>query len=358
MATGASLSEWSEISVRKSYGTECTSVSPERVRNCLDAHIHEVIIYRDRLALVVAKMRERDTVGYDQRCLFYANGRWLNAGHEGLASTVEEARDEFFRKGERLYGQSMKKLGEFWTRQPVADPNSHLKPYVDFLREQGREPPGFMMEVFNKYQLVVMGEVHNRPTYWAFNSELVRDPAFARRVGTIYMELPSNHQRNIDRFLAQDTCERELVIRMLRDYRDLGWPCKSTLDFFVAVWEISQTLPPDKKLRIRLVDMQRPWEKIQKREDWRLYSRVGRDSFMAENILDDLRTKKDERNGFFIVGMRHAMEELHFAEGTPRSSAGWHLKQALGDQLFYPLSTRTCHNKRGRNKWPAGIGVD
>jgi hypothetical protein len=37
-----------------------------------------------------------------------------------------------------------------------------------------------------------MGEVHHRPRYWAFNASLVADPLFAERVGTIYMELPSN----------------------------------------------------------------------------------------------------------------------------------------------------------------------
>ncbi len=333
MATGASSSEWSEISIKQLHGTERQPVSPEPASNCLDAQIHEVIIYRDRLARVVAKMRERDTVGYDQRSLFYANGRWLNSGHDGLASTIEEARDNFLRKSERIYQIDLRYLGEYWNRQPVADPNAYLKPYVEFLNEQGRRPHAFMMEAFRKYQLVVMGEVHNRPTYWAFNTQLVRDPTFAQSVGTIYMELPSNHQGRIDKFLAQDTCERERVIQMLRDFFELGWPCKPTLEFFIAVWEVNQKLPSDKKLRIRLVDMQRPWEKIQKKEDWQAYN-VDRDSFMAQNILDDIRTRKDSRNGFFIVGMGHAMEGLRDVGGTPKRSAGWHLKNTLGEQLF------------------------
>ena len=100
MATGASSSEWSEISVRQRYGTERRPVSPERARNDLNAEIHEVIIYKDRLARVIAKARVGNTVGYDQRSLFYANGRWLNSGHDGLTSTMEKARDNFIRKSE------------------------------------------------------------------------------------------------------------------------------------------------------------------------------------------------------------------------------------------------------------------
>jgi hypothetical protein len=357
MATGASGSEWSEISVRQIHGTQRQQVSPERASNCLDAQIQEVIIYRDRLAIVIAKMRGRDTVGYDQRFLFYANDRWLNSGHDGLTSTIEKARDNFLRKSERMYKGDLhkQKRREFLKKQPVADPNSYLKPYVEFLQKQGHQPHSFMMEAFSKYQLVVMGEIHNRPTYWAFNAELVRDPAFARTVGTVYMELPSNHQDNIDRFLVQNTCEKELVIQMLRDLFELGWPCKPTLEFFVAVWKVNQRLPSDAKLRIRLVDMQRPWEKIQKKEDWQAYN-VDRDQFMARNVLDDIRSKNDKRNGFFIVGMGHAMEEFHLSEGTPKP-VGWYLKQELGDQLFTVFQHAPVMTNHGETSGRLALGL-
>lgn len=355
-ATGASSSEWSEIGVQKSHDTKRESVSPERVRNCLNAQIHEVIIYRDRLALVVAKMRRHDTVGYDQRFLFYVKDRWLNSGHEGLASTAEAARKDFLRKAESFYRSELKDLGEYWNRQPIDDPDAHLKPYVEFLRSQGHEPRALIMEAVRKYRLVVMGEVHNRPNYWAFNAQLVRDPDFARTVGTIYLELPSNHQNNIDTFLAQDTCEKKRVIRMLRDFFELGWPCKPTLEFFITVWQVNQELPPDKKLRIRLVDKQRPWDKIQTREDRRAYD-VDRDSLMAKNVLDDLGTRRDKRNALFIVGMGHAMEALCFAEGTPRPSAGWHLKQVLGDQLFTVIQHTPIITDRGVTSGRLALGL-
>jgi hypothetical protein len=213
-----------------------------------------------------------------------------------------------------------------------------------------------VIEALETHQLVVMGEAHNRPVYWAFNSELAREPAFARTVGTIYMELPSNHQAGIDKFLAQDTCEKELVVRMLRDFFELGWPCKPTLDFFVTVWEVNRALPSDKKLRIRLVDIQRPWEKIQKRQDWRA-SNVDRDQFMAQNILDDLRTKKDTRNGFFIVGMRHAIEALRGPDGKPKPFAGQRLRQALGDQLFTVFQHVPVTTNQGETSGRLALGL-
>lgn len=361
MATGASDAEWSEISTWKSQKTDRRSVPPERASEYLDARIQEVIIYRDRLALVLAKMTEHGEVGYDPRLLFLHNGRWLNSGQDPLMPTIEEARYWFAQKCETAYEYNQKELGEAveprWNRPPVADPEAYLKPYVEFLMQQGHEPHAFLMEVLKKYSLVIMGEVHNRPTYWAFNSDLVRDPAFAQAVGTIYMELPSNHQQNIDAFLAGDTCRKELVIQMLRDYFELGWPCKPTLEFFVAAWEVNQKLPADKKLRIRLVDMQRPWEKIQKREDWRAYD-VNRDLFMAQNILADRRTCPDKRNGFFIVGMGHTMKGLRCADQTTAwHSAGWQLKQSLGDQLFTVFQHAPAMTNRGETSGRLALGL-
>ena len=339
MATGASGAEWSKISAWKSKDTKRRKVSPEVAQDYLNARIVEVRIFKERIAQVIAEMREDGKTGYDQRHLVLHEGKWLNSGQDGFARTLTEARKTFARKSERLYQINLKRLGEEvpsrWDRQPIPDPQAHLKPYVDFLKKEGRQPHAFMMKAFKKYQLVVMGEVHNRPKYWAFNTELIRDPSFAKTVGTIYIELPLNHQSNIDDFLVKNTCEKEIVIQMLRDYFELGWPCKPTLDFFVAVWQVNQKLPSDKKLRIRLVDMERPWEKIKERKDWQQYN-VDRDLFMAQNILKDRKRRQGkQRNGFFIVGMGHAMEELYFVDQkTPHESAGWHLKQALGDQLF------------------------
>lgn len=339
MATGASGTEWSKISTNKNMRFQGRIVPPKVADNCRNARIVEVLIYKERLAQVMAEMREDGKTGYDQRRLMLHKGQWLNSGHDGLAPTLKEARKTFARKCERIYQFNLKSLGEAvpnrWDRLPIPDPHAHLKPYVDFLKKEGSHPHAFMMNTFKKYELVTMGEVHNRPDYWAFNTELVRDSAFAESAGTIYLELPLNHQENIDRFLSQATCEKEIVIDMLRDMMELGWPCDPTLDFFVAVWQVNQKLPSNKKLRMRLVDMQRPWEKIQERKDWRQYD-VDRDLFMAQNILKDRQRRQGkQRHGFFIVGMGHAMEGLYYADkATCRESAGWHLKQALGDRLF------------------------
>ncbi|MBN2592315.1 MAG: hypothetical protein JXA81_02325 [Sedimentisphaerales bacterium] len=362
MAKGASGVEWSKISTMKLKSTERRTVSPEMVQNYLNARIVEVRIFKERTARVFAEMQANGTTGYDQRSLFFHNGRWLNSGHDGLAPTLEAARKTFTRKCERIYKTNLERMGESdtarWNRPPIDNPEAHLQPYVDFLKKEGRQPHTFMMKAFKEHELVTMGEVHNRPRYWAFNAELVRDPAFAELVGTIYLELPLNHQENIDHFLSKAVCEKEIVINMLRDFMEWGWPCQPTLDFFIAVWETNQNLPEEKKIRIRLVDMQRPWEKILDRKDWGQYN-VDRDFFMAQNILKDRRSSRGkQRHGFFITGMGHAMEEFYYIDHTtPHESAGWHLKQVLGDQLFTIFQHVPVMTNRGAVSGRLALGL-
>jgi hypothetical protein len=52
-------------------------------------------------------------------------------------------------------------------RQKVERPEAHLRPFVDFLSREGREPNAFTLDALAKHQLVILGEVHHRPDYWA-----------------------------------------------------------------------------------------------------------------------------------------------------------------------------------------------
>jgi hypothetical protein len=156
------------------------------------------------------------------------------------------------------------------------------------------------------------------------------------------MELPSNNQELIDKFLAGDKCDKLLVIKTLRDMLWLGWPDKPMLGFFIAVWKANQNLRPQKRLRIVLVDMERPWREIQNRDDWREYN-VDRNQYMADNIVRDIREHPNEkRNRLFIVGVGHTGLNFKFYGGRPLKTAGWHLREQLGTENVYAIFPHRC----------------
>lgn len=347
LAQGGRGADWNRIYYRGKGLGKVKKPSSEIAGMWRNAMILEVRVYKGKIAVVFAQpeIKPGDSQfdrynKFDSRTVVLIDGRWLNMGQSG-DDTLEKVRKAFEAKKDRLLEMASVTLAEDLpepVRPRIEDPEAHLKRFVEFLEENRKDPKDFVLKALESHRVVLMGETHHRPRYWAFNSSLVKDTRFADAVGVIYMELAANNQPLIDQFLAAVELDTEPVIDTLRSFSYMGWPDKPMLDFFATVWRTNQTLPPQKRLRIVLVDMQRPWDKIKKRADLAQY-RVNRDEFMAQNILRDLRDHpEDRRNALFAVGCGHAMLDLKRADAkTSVRSAGWHLRQNLGIDAVYAI---------------------
>ncbi len=323
-------------------------MSDKAVYEILNSRIIEVRVFRDTYAGIIAQVPAAGTL-IDLRSFELKDGRWLNRGQSMFRSFDDSAIDKARKKFAAICGHRLPKP----IRPKVEDPEAYLKPFVDFLKAQGEEPKAFVMKALARHKVVIIGETHHRPRYWEFNASLVTHPDFTKLVGTIYMELPLNDQELVDKFLSAEELDTMPIIEMLRDMLWMGWPDQPMLDFFVTVWRVNQDLPREERLRIVLVDMERPWKEIKERKDWRKYN-VDRNMFMADNIRKDLPPQPEEkRNVLFIVGVGHTMLNLHVpsypGEGPPEKSAGWHLRQKLGpDDVFAIMQHRPVMTNMGR----------
>ncbi|MHC4477353.1 MAG: hypothetical protein ACYTEL_17030 [Planctomycetota bacterium] len=338
LCAGGEVGRWRQVSVKRlaermpAAGTKI-KVLEQAADEWQNALILEVRIFDKTYAAVLAKIPHPRKSIIDYRALELVNGRWLNAGN-GVFSSMHQARKEF-----DIVCQRYQKRPK---RPKIEDPEEYLRPFVDFLKTEGKPPKVFVTEALAAHKVVIIGETHHRPRYWAFNSSLVADPHFSKLVGTIYMELPSNHQHATDKFLSAEECNTMPVIRMLRDMLWMGWPDQPMLDFFVTVWRTNEKLEPEHRLRIVLVDMQRPWEKITTRADWKLYD-VDRDKYMADNIVRDIQDNPHRRrNSLFIVGIGHAALDFESSGGKPIRTAGWRLRERLGRENVYAIMQHRC----------------
>ncbi|MBW8035054.1 MAG: erythromycin esterase family protein [Planctomycetes bacterium] len=316
-------------------------VSKKAANKFLKANIVEVSLFQGEYAGVVAKVPHLLKTEFDYRSFELKDGKWKNAGNSVFES-VEESRLHFG----KLCSRRIKKP----KRPRVDDPEAHLKPFINFLIADGQNPMTFALNALAENKVLIIGEVHHRPLYWDFNSSLVANERFSKHAGTIYLELPSDKQPLVDKFLASDKCDEELIIDVLRSFFWMGWPDQAMLDFFTTVWKTNQNLKPKDRLRIVLVDMERPWEKIKKREDWRRYG-VDRDKYMAKNLLEDINKHPDEkRNRLFLVGVGHTALNFNISYfgDTPQKTAGWHLRQALGEDVYAIMQHRCVMTNNGR----------
>jgi hypothetical protein len=293
----------------------------------LDAEVLEIRVAHETNAVVFARLGPGVKQPIDLRWLRPEKGRWLNAGNV-RTDTLEEGRLVFDRDCAAKEAQAM-----LTSRPPVANPQEYLRPFVEFLHREAVDPQRFLLDALKRHRLVILGEVHHRPRYWDFYSSLVRSESFAEQVGVIFLEMHSNDQALVERFLAASHYDPQPVVEMLRnvDLGIVGWPDVPVLQLFKAVWETNQRLPPGQRLRVVLVDSPMPWNEIHQREDWQRYASVDRNERMADNLARDLgEHSADPRHALFIVGYLHTMVKTTFA-GEPFKSTGWHLCQRLGE---------------------------
>jgi hypothetical protein len=316
-------------------GAKEEKIEPDVAKEWLNAKILEVRIFKNRYSVIIAELLGEDQVpSFDFRSVYLEKGKWLNAGHKFYPHLDYK---------EMICAKSWSKYADKPAQPKIDDPESYLRTFIDFLKTNAEEPNKFVMKALAKYKVTIIGEIHHRPRYWAFCNSLMTDPDFPKYVGTIYLELQSNDQELIDKFLAAKKCDTTPVIEMLRNMQILGWPDQAMLDFFVTVWTVNQNLPEQQKIRIVLPDRPRPWKKIEKSEDWLKIERFSRDRVMGDNILADIREHPNEnRNSLFIVGVMHAGLNLKYFEGSPVKTAGWYLREELGQDKVYAIFQHQC----------------
>jgi hypothetical protein len=300
---------WRELSSEriKPFFTDTTGTDtnvPENIRNSyLNTIIKETITYKDSVAGVISEIR--DSV-YSIRWLNLENGKWVNSGEDEGKSI--ETSHQFFEKHAEKNLQNLRKINAFYFI-----PRDTLS-FINYLKENERDPKEFVLDKLNKYKMVMYGEIHRRKASWDFLEEVVKDKRFIDKIGVIFMELGSDKQKDIDNFLANNTVNNELLLSVFRDYMLVGWDDKGKFDFIKCIWQINKNLPSNKRVRILAVDTPRPIDSYKSKEAMRANgAKFDRNEYMADTILNYLATSNDKRNALFIVGTGHVQKATNSA---------------------------------------------
>jgi hypothetical protein len=270
-----------------------SKLSEEEKANYLNSVIREVITYKDSFACSILEIRPSYYLirGYNLE-----NGKWVNAGEDGRKS-IEESRQHFI-KYASTHLQELRQINAI-----SCIPADTLS-FINFVKKNGLDPKEFVLKKLENYKLVIFGEIHRRKVSWDLLMNVINDKRFACSTGVVYLEMASDKQQDIDRFLSNDTINKELLLDIFRDYMVDGWNDKGKFDFIVDIWKLNKKLPYDKKIRIVAADTPRPFSTYQTAEDMKADT-LDRDVFMAKTILKDIEEKKDKRNALFIVGASH-----------------------------------------------------
>jgi len=111
---------------------------------------------------------------------------------------------------------------------------------------------GALMSVYDQFDVVALGEMHERRIDSDLRIALVRHPDFARKVRTIVVEFATTtEQTTLDRYIRGENVSRAELKRVRpRQPGSLTSEDPIYLDFFAAVRDVNSKLPADARIRV------------------------------------------------------------------------------------------------------------
>ena len=174
-----------------------------------------------------------------------------------------------------------------------------IKPYVEFIKKCNTSPVDYIMELFEKYDVVVLGERdHRDTTQYILIQQIISDPRFIDKVGNVLTEIGVYNMRDeLNRVLHEDyqsnsDFDKELAevlfnIQWIPLYENTNYT-----QFFTDVYLINKKLSFQKKISIYPTDVQYSWEenKTITNKEFKPFLNVlkHRDLIMGNNAVDAL----------------------------------------------------------------------
>jgi hypothetical protein len=148
--------------------------------------------------------------------------------------------------------------------QPIQyHPKQEIQKYVDYLSSVKTDPKDYILQLFDKYDIVILAEAdHRETTQWDFIYDVVSDPRFVGKVGNMFTEYGSVYlQPQLDEFFNKDY-DANAVLRMMRDFmpNPEGWDHNNFYNFLQKLHKLNQSLGEDTKIHLYFSDQPSAWD--------------------------------------------------------------------------------------------------
>lgn len=154
-------------------------------------------------------------------------------------------------------------------------------PSIEALRtcaaEKGMSPKEYIFKLFEKSDIVVLGERDHRDTIqYDLIHDILADPRFAEQVGHVYTEVGSYNMTDDVNRLLQGVYPTEAVFMdsLYAYYRKSEtfypiWEKSNRVKFLKGIYEVNRTSP--KKIKLGLTDCEFSWDEIRTVEDFKKF---------------------------------------------------------------------------------------
>ena len=224
-------------------------------------------------------------------------------------------------------------------------------PSIEALRtcaaEKGIPPKEYIFKLFEKSDIVVLGERDHRDTIqYDLIHDILADPRFAEQVGHVYTEVGSYNMTDDVNRLLQGVYPTEAVFMdsLYAYYRKSEtfypiWEKSNRVKFLKGIYEVNRTSP--KKIKLGLTDCEFSWDEIRTVEDykkfWKSPGLNDRDSVMAAHISEMYARQtplNGKRKALVITNQPHAINYSMTLKktNTVYGVQGWWMKKNFGEE--------------------------
>jgi uncharacterized iron-regulated protein len=303
----------------------------------LNKYIKEVVIYKDSVAAVISS--SEDSL-YTCWYFLHENGQWLNAGEGWGGESPEDAREVFIRNADTQLSfiRKIKMLDSVSTDTTA---------FVNYLKIHGKQPGDFLINALINHKLVIYGEIHFRKISWDLMRQLIKTPEFHQTTGTVFLELSINAQNEFDEFFNNKKKNPNLILDIFRKEELTGWFDKGMYDFILDLWDLNNSLPKEKKIKVITVDFPRPFYTFittKKQYDTYVRETPDRNECMANTIEKAIQSSQDKRSCLFIVGSGHAYKSSALNRAAYQRngmSAAAFLSGKIGKENIFSIFTHS-----------------
>jgi len=223
--------------------------------------------------------------------------------------------------------------------------------YVKNIQRYKQAPVDYIMQLFDKYDIVVLCErMHSETAQWDFFSELVLNDAFASKVQNIFTEVGyAKLQEQLDAYMnTHFSSEEDLQRTTASIVREDGiWPIWSNTnfyDFMLNLHKFNELREKENKINLFFTDATIDWNKVKNTQEYdSILVNCKYDSIMASNLMSQY-NKLATKKCLLITNTRHAWnigknEVTYIFQKFPKQTATVWIH--CTSQLLYPAMNGT-----------------
>jgi len=197
-------------------------------------------------------------------------------------------------------------------------PKKEIEPYVEFLKNENTSAKDYIINLFEKKDLVIIGErFHPELTQYELLVDICKDPRFIEKVGNIFIEVCGrNQEKKIDFLLKSENLSNEsidsLIIEINRNsslhplWHNYNFPY-----FLRELQNINKELKNNHKINLYPADVSVDWKNMDTPKYKEFWNSIGnRDSLMANYVFNKFETIQEKnsnrKKALIIMNYRHA----------------------------------------------------